>query len=519
MTAKRHVPPKSVRCAIYCRKSTVAGLEQDFNSLDAQRESAEAFIRSQAHEGWIAIPEDYSDGGFSGGNLDRPGLKRLTSDIEAGRIDVVLVYKVDRLSRSLLDFARLMSVFDSYNVAFVSVTQQFNTATSMGRLVLNVLLSFAQFERELVSERTKDKIRATRQKGKWCGGHPLLGFDIDPRGFRLVVNEEEAAQIREIFRLYLQHEALLPVVEELNRRGWRTKRWTTRNGKARGGQRFTRTNLYQQLTNPTYIGKVRYKTEVYDGEHQAIVEPDVWQRVQAILKRNHHTGGASVRNSSGALLKGLLWCQSCSCAMTPTSTGGRNRRYRYYACTSAQKQGFGTCPSKSIPAGEIERFVIDHIKCIGNDPALIERTCSAVKILAAEQTAKLETERRDIERSLAKWHSEVQKLAEHGTDAPALAYLADLQDRIRHSERRLSEIDAECTRVRTHNLEDWDIAATLAAFDPVWEQLSPREQCRLVHLLVERVTFDGGQGRVAIRFHPTGITALAEQLKKERRGA
>src|SRR5580692_7311870 len=198
-----------VRCAIYTRKSTEEGLEQEFNSLDAQRESAEAFIRSQAHEGWTCLPNRYDDGGFTGGNMDRPALRHLMADLEAGQIDCVVVYKVDRLSRSLLDFARLIETFDRHQVAFVSVTQQFNTATSMGRLVLNVLLSFAQFEWEIISERTRDKIAATRRKGKWSGGHPLLGYDVDPQRFKLRVNEDEAARVRAIFALYLELESLL----------------------------------------------------------------------------------------------------------------------------------------------------------------------------------------------------------------------------------------------------------------------------------------------------------------------
>jgi site-specific DNA recombinase len=204
-----------VRCAIYTRKSTEEGLEQEFNSLDAQREAGEAFVASQRAEGWNCLPARYDDGGYSGGNVDRPALCRLLADIEAGQIDCVVVYKVDRLSRSLLDFARMMQTFDQHRVSFVSVTQQFNTATSMGRLILNVLLSFAQFEREIISERTRDKMAATRRKGKWSGGLPVLGYDIDAPGYRPIVNEDEAVQVRAIFQLYLQHEALLPVVQEL----------------------------------------------------------------------------------------------------------------------------------------------------------------------------------------------------------------------------------------------------------------------------------------------------------------
>ena len=239
-TRKAAAARKTCRCGIYCRKSTEEGLDQDFSSLDAQREAAEAYIKSQAHEGWVRLPERYDDGGFTGGNMDRPALARLLADIEAGRIDAVIVYKVDRFSRSLLDFAKMMELFERHQVAFVSVTQQFNTATSMGRLILNVLLSFAQFEREIISERTRDKIAAARRKGKWSGGMPRLGYDVDPRLKKLIVNEEEAARVRAIFQLYLEHQALRPVVQELERRGWVNKRWVSRKGGPRGGRPFTK---------------------------------------------------------------------------------------------------------------------------------------------------------------------------------------------------------------------------------------------------------------------------------------
>src|SRR4051794_857702 len=241
-------PPRTlalVRCAVYTRKSTEEGLEQEFNSLDAQRESGQAYIHSQQHEGWTCLPDRYDDGGFTGGNTERPALQRLLTDIADGKVDCVVIYKIDRLSRSLLDFAKMMDLFDQQRVALVSVTQQFNSATSMGRLVLNVLLSFAQFEREIISERTRDKIAATRRKGKWAGGMPLLGYDVDPRGSRLVVNPDEAKQVQAIFELYLEHQGLLAVVQELSKRGWCNKQWTTRKGRVRGGLPFTRTSLHR----------------------------------------------------------------------------------------------------------------------------------------------------------------------------------------------------------------------------------------------------------------------------------
>jgi len=414
-TKTRHTPPANptLSCAIYTRKSTDEGLDQEFNSLDAQREAGEAFIKSQAFEGWTCLPDRYDNGGFTGGNMDRPALRRLLADIEAGKIDCVVVYKVDRLSRSLLDFAKLMETFEKHQVSFVSVTQQFNTATSMGRLVLNVLLSFAQFEREIISERTRDKIAAARRKGKWAGGHPILGYDIDPCGFKLIVNEDEAVRVRAIFELYLEHQALLPVVQELDRRGWVNKRWTTRKGRERGGKPFTKTSLHKLLTNVAYIGKIKYKNEVHDGEHAAIVDVEVWQRVQALLERNGRTGGAAVRNKFGALLKGILRCVPCGCAMTPThATKNGTKRYRYYVCSSAQKPGWHTCPSKSIPATEIEQFVVDQIKGIGNDPAVLNETVGQARVQGRACVAELEAERQGLERGLQRWNGEVRKLVE-----------------------------------------------------------------------------------------------------------
>lgn len=277
---------KSVRCAIYTRKSTEEGLEQAFNTLDAQREAGEAFVSAQRHEGWVVLPQKYDDGGYTGANMDRPALKRLLADIESGVANCVVVYKVDRLTRSLLDFARIMEVLDKYGATFVSVTQQFNTTSSLGRLTLNILLSFAQFEREMISERTRDKMGAARRKGKWVGGNPILGYDVVPQGGALIVNQEEAQRVREIFTLYLEMGSLIPVVEELDRRAWRMKAWVTRDGRHAGGKPISKNTLYNLLTNMTYTGKVNYGGEVYEGEHERIVDDGIWNEVQTTLSRN-----------------------------------------------------------------------------------------------------------------------------------------------------------------------------------------------------------------------------------------
>jgi site-specific DNA recombinase len=379
-------PPPLQRCAVYTRKSSEEGLDKEFTSLDAQRESAEAFIRSQH---WTCLQTRYDDGGFTGGNMERPALKRLLADIARGQIDCVVVYKVDRLSRSLLDFARMMEAFEKHGVSFVSVTQQFNTATSMGRLVLNVLLSFAQFEREIISERTRDKIAAARRKGKWAGGWPLLGYDVDPRGFKLVVNEEEAAQVREIFELYLEHQGLIPVVEELARRGWKTKRWQTRKGRERGGQPFTKTSLHHLLTNVVYLGKVKHKKEAYRGEHTAIVPLGLWRQVQVLLRTHGQVRNRSDRQPSGAWLRGLLYCRSCGLRMTPTHSRKGSRRYGYYACLKALKQGRRACPSGWVPAAEIEQVVIGRLREFADKQAPIGGVDSLGALMNADTWAAL----------------------------------------------------------------------------------------------------------------------------------
>jgi len=506
--------PPAIRCAIYTRKSTAEGLDQEFNSLDAQRESGEAYIASMKHEGWVCLPTRYDDGGFTGGNMDRPAVQRLMEDIKAGKVDCVVVYKVDRLSRSLLDFARMMETFDRHQISFVSVTQQFNTTSSMGRLTLNILLSFAQFEREIISERTRDKMAAARRKGKYVGGAPILGYDIDRDRSCLVTNDQEAARVRQIFELYLKQQSLIPTIAELDRRGWVTKRWTTKKGKQRGGRPFNKNNLYGLLTNATYIGKICYKDEVYEGQHQAIVDAEIFERVQRLLRLNHRTGGARVRNKFGALLKGLLHCVPCDCGMTHShTTKNGSKRYRYYVCVNAQKRGWHNCPTRSIPAAEIERFVVDQIKAVAGNPSLVTDTLAQVRQQAEESLRTLEAERQSIDRDLIATNKEISKVAIEaagaGDDSPATRRLADLQERVQSGERRLTEIREESMRLRAGLVGEDDVAKALGEFDTLWQSLSPREQARVLHLLIERVDYDGEDGTVAVTFRPSGIRELA----------
>jgi site-specific DNA recombinase len=287
-----------VRCAIYARKSTEEGLSQPFNSLDAQRESAEAYIWSQRHMGWTAVERRYEDGGYTGANLERPALRDLMRDIEAGQVDCVVVYKVDRLSRSLLDFARLIGIFEEHGVSLVSVTQQLNTTDSLGRLTLNILLSFAQFERELIAERTRDKMRAARRKGKWLGGQPILGYDVDPERGGLKINDAEAQRVCWIFQWIAEGKSAEEVLGLLSTRGWTTKRWISRSGRQHPGRAFQQSDLMRLVPNVMYVGKLRDGEQIYEGEHTGIIDAELWERANTALKRGRAHPGERARNKS-----------------------------------------------------------------------------------------------------------------------------------------------------------------------------------------------------------------------------
>jgi site-specific DNA recombinase len=511
---------RRLNCAIYTRKSTDEGLDKEFNSLDAQRECAEAYIKSQTQEGWNCLPDHYDDGGFTGGNMDRPALKQLLADIEAGKVNCVVVYKVDRLSRSLMDFARMLEVFERHQVAFVSVTQQFNTTNSMGRLMLNVLLSFAQFEREIISERTRDKIAAARRKGKWSGGMPLLGYDIEPQGGKLRINEVEANRVRAIYDLYLDRESIMATIAELDNRGWNNKSWNTKKGMLRGGSPFTKATLFRLLTNVTYIGKLAYKDEINEGEHDPIVTPDVWQRVQSLLRRNGRTGGVDARNKFGALLKGILRCSCCDCSMTPThTTKSGAKRYRYYVCMKAQKRGRRICESRSVPAAEIEKFVVEKIRQVVENERLVDEVVQQAEVQTQHELDALVAEQDEIVKEIEYWNEAIRiaapKIKPNSPDANLLKQLADWHEDLRIAENRLTIVNAKLTLLKSQALTSNDVATALDSFEPVWESLTVREQSRIVKLIVKQVDYDGANGRVTITFHPDGIKSIARSNKPE----
>jgi DNA invertase Pin-like site-specific DNA recombinase len=425
---------RKLRCAVYTRKSTDEGLEKEFNSLDAQREACEAFILSQRAEGWVLVHDRFDDGGVSGGTLERPALKRLLADIEAGLVDVVVVYKIDRLSRSLMDFAKLVQTFDAHEVTFVSVTQSFNTTTSMGRLTLNILLSFAQFEREVIGERVRDKIAASRARGMWMGGPVPLGYRVENR--KLVVDEAGAATVRRVFEGFAEIGSATKLLPVLRAEGLVTKT----------GRPFDKGAVYKLLVNRTFLGEAVHKGKSYPGEHAAIITRDLWDRVHAIMQESPRVRGARNRAHAPALLRGLLF-GSDGRAMSPTHTRKRGRLYRYYVSQAVLQGGPNDAPHRRLPAAEIEGLVMAHVRALLRQPEVVAGTWRAAR-----------------------------------ADAPDLA--------------------------------EAEVREALGRLDPVWDELFPAEQERIVRLLVERVTV--GTTGVQITLNLEGLAGLARDMATKR---
>jgi DNA invertase Pin-like site-specific DNA recombinase len=433
--SRRKLPdlPASVtrkRCAVYTRKSTDEGLEKEFNTLDAQRDACEAYVASQRAEGWTLVHDRYDDGGFSGGSLDRPALKRLLADIERGLVDVVVVYKIDRLSRSLMDFAKLVEVFDAHEVTFVSVTQSFNTTTSMGRLTLNILLSFAQFEREVIGERIRDKVAASKARGMWMGGYVPLGYRVENR--KLVVDEPEAVRVRRVFELFAETGSGIETVRRCRAEGITT----------RSGRPIDKGDVYKILHLRTYVGEVAHRGNVYPGEHAAIVSRALWDRVHAILQVSPRARAQANRPQSPALLKGLLFGTDGR-ALSPTHSRKRGRLYRYYVAQRALKGEADDGIVRRVSAGEIEAVVMTQLRALLRQPEVVVGTWMAAK---AEDP----------------------------------------------------------------DLTEADVRAALARLEPLWDELFPAEQQRIVRSLVERVTvgLDGAE----IRLRVEGLASLVRDL-------
>ena len=509
---------ETVRCAVYTRVSSADQAQGDFSSLDAQREMCEAYIRSQSSKGWVLLDTPYDDAGFSGATMKRPALERLLRDVRAGAVDCIVFAKHDRFSRSLLDFARIADILDQHNVSFVSVTEQFDTSTPAGKMVVHMLFSFAEFERATIAERTRNKMIAARRKGKWTGGIPPLGYDT--AGGKLIVNPDEAVRLRAIFDLYLKHESLAATLAEMAKRGWTTKSWTTKNGRYRKSQPFQKASLRRLLTNPTYIGKTLLGDQVYNGEHERIIDDKVWERTQRILKRNGSNGGRGVRNRHGALLKGIFRCAPCDSAMVHTFSKKNGRAYRYYVCCSAQRIGWANCPTKSIPAEEIEQCIYERIRVIGSDPALVEVTIRAARKQIAEQATQLEAEVRIAKRHLSRLQEEKQNLLESigrggSVASKAVERLDQVAAEMESTTARVSSLRHQLADARDQTIDTDDLTTAIRLFDPIWDVLLPQERVRIVRLLIQQVDFDGETGTLGITFHPSGIKTLLAEVSTE----
>lgn len=438
------------RCAVYCRVSSDERLDQSFNSIDAQKESGRAFIASHRAEGWIPVANEYDDPGYSGGNTDRPAFKRLMHDVEAGQVDIIVVYKIDRLTRSLSDFAKMIEVFDRRGVSFSSVTQQINSATSMGRLMLNVLLSFAQFEREVTSERIRDKFAASKRKGLWMGGTPPLGYDVVQR--RLVVNESEAKVVRRIFQEMLTIGSPTKIAAALGAEGVTTKAWTTKTGRHRAGGPMDKKYMHALLRNRIYLGEISYKGSWHAAEHLPIIERSLWDRVHEVLSTNSHARSVrtKMRARSDSLLRGLLFSPSGE-KMYPTHTSKNGRRYAYYTSASASRFSTAQETFSRVPAALVEGVVVQQI-------------CDLLNSAEAIAAVVGRTRRNPSFKSL-------------GIDEAAIVV----------SMRRLSHL---------------------------WEQLFPQEQHRIVNLLVQRVDLvdDGSVRGVRVKWHEMGWDELTSEF-------
>ena len=469
------------RCAVYTRKSTEP-LDQEFNSLDAQRESAENYIKSQKINGWRLLPDHYDDGGFSGGNTERPALKRLMADIEAGKIDILVIYKMDRLSRSLLDFMNMAEFFEKHNVSFVSVTQDINTSTSSGRMMLNILMTFAQYEREVIAERIRDKIAGAKRRGKYCGGVPVLGYDVNSDTKKMLINEDEAAVIREIFSVYSKIGSARKVAKIMNDKGYRTKSWTSKKGVRHPGTKFNLKGIYRILSNPLYIGKVQHNGNIYDGEQDAIIDMKLWDKVQYLLKENSRRDRGSHQNAIASPFKGLLTCGYCGGAFGITYTKKKNRRYMYYLCIKDNDRADHECPLRRLSAGDVDKIILKQLARIFRTPSMLVKLYDEMRERESEHQAKLLARQTKLEAELQTVREQIRA----GGDVVSLRQqFSELEDQLNAIQNELATLGEIYS---AHELTD-----ACGSIERIWEALFPAERYKLAHqhFTVARFSYRG----------------------------
>jgi site-specific DNA recombinase len=510
-SSKASIEKKVLHCAIYTRKSHEEGLEQEFNSLDAQRESAEAYIESQKLLGWKALPDRYDDGGYSGGTMERPALQRLLADIDAGKVDVIVVYKIDRLSRALLDFTKMIDMFNDREVCFVSVTQQISTTDSTGRMMLNVLMTFAQYEREVITERIRDKVAAAKRRGKYCGGVPILGYDVDRESKKIIVNPEEAKVVQYIFRRFIQLGSAKSMGRELNEQGYRTKSWTTKKGKVRKGVKWNTGHVYRLLNNRVYIGEIVHKDQSYPGEHEAIVDRKTWDKVHAVLADNKPVKVSMARTKMVAPLKGVIRCGHCGCAMGPTYTRNNDRRYTYYICQKDAKRTVSRCPLKRVPAGDIEQAVVEQLSAVFRTPTLVAKTYFAAREIESVEKERLIRQKVQLEEDLAQARQQAIELMKPGCDRPNKdEVLATVNRRAVELSKQLTGVASRCKTCQGSGITEQDVSEAFANVETFWKDLFPVERNRLIRLLVEKVEIR--ETGIDLELKTNGLTTLITEL-------
>lgn len=473
-----------LNCAIYTRKSSEEGLEQGFNSLDSQREYCESFIKSQHAEGWRVIPECYDDGGFSGGNTERPGLKKLMADVEAGKIDVIVVYKIDRLSRSILDFSQMLQKFEEKGILFSAVTQRISTTDAAGRMMVNIIMSFAQYEREIASERIRDKYAAAKRKGKYCGGRPILGYDVNEARDKLIVNKEESELVNHIFKRYAQIKSAKKVAQELHEQGSRTKIWNTKKGKQLGGDEWNQPQIYRVLNNRTYLGQVAHKENIYKGEHDAIITQEMWDKAHAVLEANNADKSAAPRLKVSSPLRGVIRCGHCDSAMGTTFTNKyKDRRYVYYICSKDSKRPYSTCPVQRIAATDIDKAVVTQLGAVFRSPGIISAIFTKMNTIAKEESDRLESQKG----VLLKRQKTVRKSMTEALDEGEKEAFSRYQDEFEQINGDIEKIKKQIDGYERVDVKQSDIAKSFQTMNVFWDTLFPIEQKRLIDLLVQVV--------------------------------
>lgn len=447
----RQLHEQSVRAAIYCRKSNDDNLDAEYNSLDAQRDICEGFIQQHTVDSWVVVPQHYDDGGFSGGTLQRPALHRLLRDIERGLIDMVVVYRWDRLSRSSRDFNTLIDLLDRHSVSCLAVTQPMDTSNAMGRFTQTLMMGVAQLEREMAAERIRDKVAAAKRKGLYTGGPPVLGYDVDHQRKALVVNPTEAALVQDIFARFIRDGSPTRLAEQLNAEGKTTKAYTTVKGAVHHGYPWNKMHIYRLLNNPLYLGQVTHKGERFPGVHEAVITQEQWDQVHRILEINCHVRAKRTRAKTPALLKGLIRCGHCGTAMGVTFTQKPNKQYRYYLCINASKMGYQRCPVGTVAAGMVEEAVVNQLRAVFRSQELAAATFRSA----------------------------------------------------------LGMVESEGGKTIT-GFRERDVVEALGRIDPIWDALFPAEQARIVQLLVQQVTVREDGIDIALRVD--GLHSLVTEL-------